>query len=391
MTTPGRYVQHPHGGEVMHNPVYGSVGGPGDGLYEPIDTSQPQPSQRPQRVHATARSGRYEVNPASSDGLRRRQQPEPNLAAAPAPRTAQAAPAPYRDGRDLAPPPALQANTDNADAAREVDIVWNPIGIYGWKKYCLYAVVLLLTCLAIINIGLTVWIIRVLEVDKDGAGPLRFCPDEIRVEGTAEFTQGLVASRLRSFNDSALQIESNRGLVLSAAVDGPSTSSASSLNISSAGMTSVASELQANSATTGSNLFRINDAVMEVNTPEMVIKSSAGLAVRGAVQTDRLVNEGSDGAGLSLESVGQSLSMTAASDVALQSSNADISVRAFSGVSVTAADQISLSGASIRMPGLAAQPDGQPTYTLCACANGRLFRVAQAVTCASATTAVCAD
>ena len=68
-----------------------------------------------------------------------------------------------------------------ADAGTPVQIVANPIGIYGWRKKCLYATVLLLTVLAIINMGLLVYLMYTLRVDGSGAGPLRF---EVRCRGT---------------------------------------------------------------------------------------------------------------------------------------------------------------------------------------------------------------
>ena len=35
------------------------------------------------------------------------------------------------------------------------------IGIYGWRKRCLYFLILLILVMAIINLALTIWIIRV--------------------------------------------------------------------------------------------------------------------------------------------------------------------------------------------------------------------------------------
>ena len=35
------------------------------------------------------------------------------------------------------------------------------IGIYGWRKRCLYFLILLILIIAIINLALTIWIIRV--------------------------------------------------------------------------------------------------------------------------------------------------------------------------------------------------------------------------------------
>ena len=39
----------------------------------------------------------------------------------------------------------------------------NPIGIYGWRKRCLYCMVLLLIVIVLVNLALTVWILVVLN------------------------------------------------------------------------------------------------------------------------------------------------------------------------------------------------------------------------------------
>lgn len=37
------------------------------------------------------------------------------------------------------------------------------IGIYGWRKRCLYVFVLLLMVIVVINLALTIWILRVMD------------------------------------------------------------------------------------------------------------------------------------------------------------------------------------------------------------------------------------
>jgi len=38
-----------------------------------------------------------------------------------------------------------------------------PIGLYGWRKRCLYLLVLLLVVVMLVNLGLTVWILVTLN------------------------------------------------------------------------------------------------------------------------------------------------------------------------------------------------------------------------------------
>ena len=43
------------------------------------------------------------------------------------------------------------------------DLHTNPIGIYGWRKRCLYFFLLLLVVIIVVNLGLTIWILIVLR------------------------------------------------------------------------------------------------------------------------------------------------------------------------------------------------------------------------------------
>ena len=44
------------------------------------------------------------------------------------------------------------------------------IGIYGWRKRCLYCFVLLLMITAIVNLALTVWILKVMDFSVVSSG-----------------------------------------------------------------------------------------------------------------------------------------------------------------------------------------------------------------------------
>ena len=43
------------------------------------------------------------------------------------------------------------------------DSGYQPAGIYGWRKQCLYAVVLFILIIVIMNLAITAWILRVLD------------------------------------------------------------------------------------------------------------------------------------------------------------------------------------------------------------------------------------
>ena len=45
-----------------------------------------------------------------------------------------------------------------------VKIEIHKVGIYGWRKRCLYVLILLIVCLVIINAALIYWIVRLLDL-----------------------------------------------------------------------------------------------------------------------------------------------------------------------------------------------------------------------------------
>ena len=45
----------------------------------------------------------------------------------------------------------------------DFDAGYQPAGIYGWRKQCLYATVLFILIIVIMNLALTVWLLRVLD------------------------------------------------------------------------------------------------------------------------------------------------------------------------------------------------------------------------------------
>ncbi|XP_041634716.1 zeta-sarcoglycan-like isoform X3 [Cheilinus undulatus] len=73
-----------------------------------------------------------------------------------------------------------------------------PVGLYGWRKRGLYFFLLLLLVTMIVNLALTVWIIKVMNFSVDGMGNLQLNPDGIRLEGISEFVLPLYVSEIQS-------------------------------------------------------------------------------------------------------------------------------------------------------------------------------------------------
>ncbi|KAK3555297.1 hypothetical protein QTP86_014982 [Hemibagrus guttatus] len=75
------------------------------------------------------------------------------------------------------------------------------VGIYGWRKRCLYFFVLLLMILILVNLALTIWILKVMNFTIDGMGHLRITERGLKLEGDSEFLQPLYAKEIQSRSD----------------------------------------------------------------------------------------------------------------------------------------------------------------------------------------------
>lgn len=58
----------------------------------------------------------------------------------------------------------LQGTTGGTSGDIELDPKYNfRIGIYGWRKKCLYVLILVLLVMVTVNLALTLWVLKVME------------------------------------------------------------------------------------------------------------------------------------------------------------------------------------------------------------------------------------
>uniref|UniRef100_A0A2K5F0L7 Sarcoglycan delta n=1 Tax=Aotus nancymaae TaxID=37293 RepID=A0A2K5F0L7_AOTNA len=88
------------------------------------------------------------------------------------------------------------------------------VGIYGWRKRCLYFFVLLLMILILVNLAMTIWILKVMNFTIDGMGNLRITEKGLKLEGDSEFLQPLYAKEIKSRPGNALYFKSARNVTV---------------------------------------------------------------------------------------------------------------------------------------------------------------------------------
>eukprot|EP00043_Microstomoeca_roanoka_P025245 m.8065 g.8065 ORF g.8065 m.8065 type:complete len:346 (-) comp5369_c1_seq1:90-1127(-) len=265
-----------------------------------------------------------------------------------------------------------------------VNVLTTRVGIYGWRKYCLYLTVLLLVCLSIVNLGMLVFIFRILNLDKDSAGPLKFKDDSLLVRGRAEFTEGILAANISGFDNSTLLVESNQQIIMRSFA-GVSDRSALVIDGSSVEMSSRQFDL----THLGTSYFSSSQRETRISSNDVVVETDTGMRVSGVVQTSRISNTYDEAQGLTLQSVGQQLSMQATENVTLESTTNRVEIKAFQGVNIQATTgNIVFAAQNLQLVDLPTSGAGS-TYSLCLCANGKLFRVPTTTTCAIGSKSVC--
>ncbi|XP_054982770.1 delta-sarcoglycan isoform X3 [Sorex araneus] len=208
------------------------------------------------------------------------------------------------------------------------------VGIYGWRKRCLYFFVLLLMILILVNLAMTIWILKVMNFTIDGMGNLRITDKGLRLEGDSEFLQPLYAKEIQSRPGNALYFKSARNVTV--------------------------------------NILNEQTRVLT-----QLITGAEGTVFPKSIETPNV--RADPFKELRLESPTRSLVMEAPKGVEINAEAGNLEATCRAELRLESKDgEIRLDAASIRLPRLphgAHAPAGarQKVFEICACANGRLF------------------
>lgn len=115
-------------------------------------------------------------------------------------------------------------SNDEIDYSRHdpVNIIYK-IGIYGWRKRCLYLLILIITVITIINLALTIWIMHVMNFNLDGMGKLKITSKGVLLQGDAEFVKPLYVESIQSRKDQPMVVQSTANVTINARNESGST------------------------------------------------------------------------------------------------------------------------------------------------------------------------
>ncbi|XP_042368301.1 zeta-sarcoglycan-like isoform X2 [Plectropomus leopardus] len=158
-----------------------------------------------------------------------------------------------------------------------------PVGLYGWRKRCLYFFLLLLLVTMIVNLALTVWIIKVMNFSVDGMGNLHLKQDGIRLEGISEFLRPLYVNEIQSRRDSLLVLGSEKNVTLNARNEqGQLTGQ---LTVGPEAVEAQCQRLEVRSKDGGRLLFTANEEEIIMTTEKFTVTGSEGAVFGHSVET----------------------------------------------------------------------------------------------------------
>uniref|UniRef100_A0A7E4ZSN7 Delta-sarcoglycan n=1 Tax=Panagrellus redivivus TaxID=6233 RepID=A0A7E4ZSN7_PANRE len=252
------------------------------------------------------------------------------------------------------------------------------VGIYGWRKRCLYCFILILTLIIVINLVLTVWIMIVLNFGIDGMGALKVTDDGIRVTGKTKFEKSVQFSQISTENNKALTLESALGVSLSAHnISGDTTAS---LDLATNGKVSASCERFEIVDRDNKLLFFADSNEVGLKLNNLRILDDGGTVFEGAIQTGTIRPE--PDTPLSLESPTRGVKISAGQDIELLSSAGEFSLNALQDINLNSKKGDIHFDGRMYISGLErSHGRGTAQYQLCVCQNGRLFMAAENADC----------
>ncbi|KAK6322357.1 hypothetical protein J4Q44_G00071490 [Coregonus suidteri] len=230
------------------------------------------------------------------------------------------------------PPPAEGA--EGPDTEEQYDD--HRQGIYGWRKCCLYLLVLLLLSTLLVNIALTIWILRVTCLNTEGMGQLRITSDRVRLDGVSEFLFSLYAQEIHSKQDTSLLIHSESQNVTLQACNGKGVV-LGSLTLGSDG-----AQCEHSIETSLVRAEPSKDLRLEAPTRSLHLDAPKGVHIKAV-----------SGSGQAVSSM-------------------DISLLSMDGVLILDAERVQLPRLPLSGEGERGSP-GEQLYEVCVCLDGRLY------------------
>ncbi|KAM9826807.1 zeta-sarcoglycan-like [Neosynchiropus ocellatus] len=254
-----------------------------------------------------------------------------------------------------------------------------PAGSYGWRKRCLYFFLLLLVVTMIVNLALTVWILKVMNFSVEGMGTLVLNEDGIHLRGISEFLFPLYVNDVQSRRDDLLALRSDKNVTLNARNDQDQVTS--QLTVGPEGVDAVSKRLEVKSSDGGKVLFTADEEGLVITTERVTVTGSEGAVFERSVETPLIHARMSED--LRLESPTRSLSMEAPKGVEVSAASGFLKVLSQKDLQLESSEgEIFLDAATVQLaklplgdykPSSGAASQDALVYELCVCPSGKVY------------------
>ncbi|XP_045599727.2 delta-sarcoglycan [Procambarus clarkii] len=247
----------------------------------------------------------------------------------------------------------------------------------GWRRRCLYILLLALLALSVINLSLTLWILKTIHFNVDGMGQLHVVVGGVRMQGSSRFMEKIAASSIMSKRGQDLPVNGYHNLTILTAPFFPSHSSTSENHLApdKTFLPHQAAFLHLNveGALAGTKRFTVRglhgDSLFEsssngsrVGAERLTVTGHGGAEFSGTIQTPLLYSQGVHE--LRVESVTRGVEGHAADEVRVEARDGDISATSLKQASLVAQmGVIRLDNPNIFMPKLPARGHLQEATT----------------------------
>ncbi|KAM9313432.1 delta-sarcoglycan [Gastrophryne carolinensis] len=248
------------------------------------------------------------------------------------------------------------------------------VGIYGWRKRCLYFFVLLLMILILVNLAMTIWILKVMNFTIDGMGNLRITEKGLRLEGDSEFLKPLYAKEIRSRPGSPLYLQSDRNITFNILNEDMKPVTQLVTGSDSIQARGKSLEVMSNE---GKLLFSADEKEVVVGAERLRVLGAEGAVFPASLETPYVKAEPFHH--LRLESPTRTLIMEAPKGIEINAEAGGLEASCRTDLRLVSTDgEIQLKAANVKLPHL---PRGsyspsaprQNVYEICVCPSGKLF------------------
>ncbi|XP_060565081.1 zeta-sarcoglycan-like [Ruditapes philippinarum] len=249
---------------------------------------------------------------------------------------------------------------------------YQPAGIYGWRKQCLYAIILFILVVVIMNLALTVWILRVLNFNIEGLnmGTIRISSEGINIAGRTDVVKTLYASNIASKKNKVLKIESERDIFLKSRY----SDKINSFHIGKNKIDASCDTFEIRDPK-GKSRFKVTEKGVTYGSDEVTYSGKA--VFNGSIETPNI--RGPHKGSLRLESASSSIILSGRDGVLIEAPEGNVEMKSAHDIIFASNKKISFNSTKIYMNNIdISAPNGSgkqynDVYQLCVCQNGRLF------------------